>query len=231
MKLTLYNYWQFLKKPRLLKMSKDKNELVKDLVWLFVLDYLFAALVIGVHGIFLHYKLVKEYENFDFFKEFGFWLSLLFAGVAAPLIEESIFRWQLTKRLLSIYFVFISVGLVAASFVPNDHFKFIIFIVSIVVAIVIHLMISRLNGRAALKTWRKYYIYIFYFTAIIFGYVHYTNIKGLTPSDPVIIFYILSQIFTGLSLGYLRVKYGLKYAILFHACFNIIAITLAWLLK
>jgi hypothetical protein len=102
---------------------------------------------------------------------------------------------------------------------------------ALLLAMLFHAGVGKLDRRKAILIWRRYYVFLFYFTAIIFGYVHYTNIKGLTPADPVFIFYIISQIFTGISLGYLRVKYGLVYSILFHAGFNFIAITLAWFLK
>jgi hypothetical protein len=68
--------------------------------------------------------------------------------------------------------------------------------------------------------------YLFYYSAIIFGLIHLTNIKGLTLSDPAFIIFVISQAFAGLSLGYLRVKYGLVYAIVLHGFLNFIMITL-----
>lgn len=231
MKKALYDYWNFLKKPRLLKVDKNRESLIPDFSTLLILDFLFAGFVVSFHSVLIHYKLVKEYEEFDFFKEFGFWGSLLLAGIAAPLIEECIFRWQLRKRLLSIYFVATSSALLFASFTKNDYIKFFICISSLVFAILIHVLVSKIKKRKAIIMWKRYYVFLFYFTAIIFGYIHYTNIKGLTPGDPSVVFYVISQMFAGLSLGYLCVKYGLRYSMLFHACFNLIAIVLAWFLK
>ncbi|WP_317172487.1 type II CAAX prenyl endopeptidase Rce1 family protein [Pedobacter foliorum] len=81
-----------------------------------------------------------------------------------------------------------------------------------------------------MKAFRTYYVFLFYYTAILFGYIHIANTKELTMADPSFVLYIGSQIFGGLSMGYLRVKYGLKYGILLHAAFNFIAVPLALLL-
>jgi hypothetical protein len=82
----------------------------------------------------------------------------------------------------------------------------------------------------AVKLFRGYYVFLFYYTAVIFGYVHISNIKGLTIADLSFVLYISSQLFGGLTMGYIRLKYGLGYSMLFHGCFNAIAIPIAWAL-
>ncbi|WP_420712341.1 type II CAAX prenyl endopeptidase Rce1 family protein [Pedobacter sp. SL55] len=79
----------------------------------------------------------------------------------------------------------------------------------------------------SIRAWKKNYPFLFYYTAIVFGLIHLSNYKDLTVSDPSFVLYIASQTFGGLSLGYLRIKYGLTYSILFHAFFNLIVFSLA----
>ncbi|WP_403001974.1 CPBP family glutamic-type intramembrane protease [Pedobacter suwonensis] len=73
---------------------------------------------------------------------------------------------------------------------------------------------------------RQSFGYLFYYSAIIFGLIHLTNIKDLTLSDPVFIIFVISQFFSGLSMGYMRIKYGLINSILLHSIFNFIMILL-----
>lgn len=226
---SLSAYWQYLKYPRLLVLSKDKNMLWKDFLWLLILDIAFATLIGIVYYSLLHFKLIKEYEEFDIFK-YGFPLAMLLGAVIAPLTEELVFRWQLRKPKLSLLFVLISVGIVTWTFVKNDYALFFIGLGLLVIGLFAVFLMDKLNRLRRVKVFRTYYVFLFYYTAILFGYIHITNIKGLTLADPSFILYIISQIFGGLSMGYLRVKYGLKYSILLHATFNTIAIPLAWLI-
>ena len=230
MKATLLAYWQFLKYPHLLRISSSKKDLKNDFIALLILDFLFATLVMGIFYTLLSLKLIREYEEADMF-EWGLPVALLLGGVLAPVIEECIFRWQLGKPGLSIYFVMLSLIFSMFWFTENDYVLFCGAVILLVVALVFHALMNRLSGRRASRAWRRYFIFLFYFTAIIFGLVHITNAKGLTFADPSFLLYVSSQIFGGLSMGYIRLKYGLPYSMLFHTCFNLIAIPIAWLLR
>ena len=227
---SLSAYLQYLKSPRLLVLSKDKKMLWKDLLWLLVLDIAFATLIGVIYYTLLHFKLIREYEEFDIFK-YGFLLAMFFGVVFAPISEELLFRWQLRKPKWSILFVLISLEVVAWTFTKNDYALFFTAIGLLLIGLTTVLVMSKLNRLKKVKVFRTYYVFLFYYTAILFGYVHITNAKGLTLADPTFIFYIGSQIFGGLTMGYLRVKYGLKYGILLHATFNLIAVPLAWLVS
>jgi hypothetical protein len=201
----------------------------RDLLWLLVLDIAFTTLIGIIYYSLLHFKLIREYEEFDLFK-YGFPLAMFFGVVFAPLSEELLFRWQLRKPKWSILFVLISIEIIAWTVVKNDYILFFIGLGLLVIGLVAVMVMDKLERLRKVKVFRRYYVFLFYYTAILFGYIHITNAKGLTLADPSFIFYIGSQIFGGLSMGYLRVKYGLKYGILLHAAFNFIAVPLAWLI-
>jgi membrane protease YdiL (CAAX protease family) len=217
---SLSSYWQFLKHPKLLKFSKNKLQLRNDFITLLILDFIIAFLVMGTLNILLHYKLIKEYPLIDLTKRFGLLTAGFLICVAAPLLEEGIFRYQLRKRTLSIYFLTISLACIAISNTANDYLKIAIFISLFIIAVLCNTRFRSMPKVKSYLLWQKLYGWFFYLTAVIFAYVHLSNTKGLTVADPSFILYILAQLVIGLSLGYLRIKYGLIYAILFHASYN-----------
>ncbi|MGY4386292.1 hypothetical protein ACVWYN_003343 [Pedobacter sp. UYP24] len=225
---TLSTYWQFLKHPSLLKQSQNKKMLWQDMLWLFLLDIVFASLIVFAGYTLQKFKLIRQYESVDIFKH-GFAWALLLGIILAPLSEEFLFRWQLRNPKYSTWFVAISSVIIATSSTKSDFAKFFIIIGFIVAAIVISSIVGNLKRHKSIVLFRAYYVFLFYYTAIVFGYIHISNIKGLTMTDPSFILYIGSQIFGGLSLGYIRIKYGLKYSILLHACINAFILPIAWL--
>jgi membrane protease YdiL (CAAX protease family) len=72
------------------------------------------------------------------------------------------------------------------------------------------------------KLWYKKYGYIFYFSAILFGFVHIFNFdsdKNLLLLFPII---TAPQIFAGLFAGYLRVRFNLIWGFFLHAIHNLV---------
>ena len=90
-------------------------------------------------------------------------------------------------------------------------------------AIALHWFLKSDGGSLTQQSWQKGFGFVFYYTGALFGYIHIANINGLTVVDPYFILFIAPQIMFGIALGYLRIKYGLAYSILFHACYNLIA--------
>jgi hypothetical protein len=73
------------------------------------------------------------------------------------------------------------------------------------------------------KAW-KYFGIIFYFTAIVFGMLHFLNYEYNHSHLLFAPFIVMSQIWGGLVLGYIRIKYGFWYGFLNHALFNFFCI-------
>lgn len=222
---TFSAYWQFLKKPQLLKLATDKTKVWKDMFWLLVLHFAFAILINLIHYLLLKFKLIVSYESFDLF-QFGFILAMVLGAVAVPLAEEVLFRWQLRKPKVSLWFILLSLGCLISSFTGNKYVGLAIFTCLFVIGLMIHSRVEKWSRMKTILVFRKYYVFLFYYTAIIFGYIHISNMKRLTLADPSFIIYISSQILGGLGLGYIRVKYGLVYSILMHAAFNGVLILL-----
>ena len=63
---------------------------------------------------------------------------------------------------------------------------------------------------------------VYYLSAISFGLLHIGNIK-MTRDSPLSFVLVLPQIYGGLILGYLRLKFGIAESILVHMLNNTIA--------
>ena len=227
---TLSDYRRFLKKPQLLRLSNNRKTLLNDVFWLILLDFVFIGLLMLIYTSLKKSKVIVNYEEYDIF-EHGFAWAMVLGIILAPLFEELIFRWQLRKPKLSVWFVVISAGSLVCSSTSDDYLRFFAIIFFIGLGLSAFVVFEKSNRLNAIRRFRQYYVFLFYYTAIIFGYVHLSNFKGLTLSDPSFIIYISSQIFGGLSMGYIRVKYGLLYSMLMHGCINAILIPIAWLMK
>lgn len=227
MKKSLVLFYHFLKKPSFLKKQKDKKVLAKDFAALFLLDLFFAVLLVGLFYILLHFNIIREQESADLLKEYGILGTLVIACIFAPIFEELFFRWHLRDLHGSIYFAFLSASGLIASQITGSLLQFSIVIAALIIAAFTISFLSKKGKLYSLRIWRKSYPYLFYYTAIIFGLIHLSNFKDLTITDPTFLIYIASQTFGGLSLGYIRIKYGLGYSMLFHACFNLVAFSLA----
>lgn len=124
-------------------------------------------------------------------------LALFSAVIIAPLIEELIFRTYLVKKYSPIK----------------------------ILSIISHFFMLKNKDLAyniLSSYWEKYYKYIIYFSAFIFGLVHITNYDintNLLLFSPLV---ISPQIYIGLCLAYLRVKFGLIWAMAYHSFYNFI---------
>jgi membrane protease YdiL (CAAX protease family) len=73
-----------------------------------------------------------------------------------------------------------------------------------------------------LKFIAKFFKYNFYITALIFGLSHIHNYNQPFQYGWGILLLVLPQLFIGVVLGYVRMRFGLKNAIILHAAYNFI---------
>jgi len=147
--------------------TSDKLKIVGKVLMLSIAVSFLLAIVIGMLSKFGVFD-IDEHASNKLFEKYSPLVVIFLVTVAAPIIEELIFRAPIT--------------------------------------------LFRKN--------QKQFKYVFYAFALVFGFVHITNYE-LTPSvllfSPIL---VSPQICLGLFLGYLRVRLGLIYSILFHMTFN-----------
>ncbi|WP_275314814.1 CPBP family intramembrane glutamic endopeptidase [Tenacibaculum bernardetii] len=67
---------------------------------------------------------------------------------------------------------------------------------------------------------KKYFKIVFYAFALIFGFIHLSNF-GITTNVLILApILVAPQIILGGYLGFIRVRFGLIWSILLHACYN-----------
>lgn len=79
--------------------------------------------------------------------------------------------------------------------------------------------------------WQRNFKIIFYLVAILFGLIHSLNFENEWNWLFILLLpiMVLSQSVTGLFLGYIRLRLGFIWAVIFHACFNFVLITVPYL--
>jgi len=152
--------------------------------------------------------------------------NILYILILAPIFEELMFRLPLKFNrlnlliaILTFYFSFyLSYNHFLESFWGLQLLKTILIVV-LCWFIVFH--VFKISFYKSVST--KYFGLLFYILAIIFGLLHITNFIEYVPNN--LIFYspifAFHQIISGLFLGYIRVKKGLIWSIILHACFNL----------
>ncbi len=96
--------------------------------------------------------------------------------------------------------------------------KPIIFVLVVVIAPIVEEVFFRAPLTAFKNTTR--FSYVFYAFAIVFGSVHITNFEISTSVLLLAPLLVAPQIILGCYLGFIRVRFGLLWSILLHACYN-----------
>ncbi|MDO3695059.1 CPBP family intramembrane metalloprotease [Wenyingzhuangia sp. chi5] len=192
----------FLKKP------VDKpdnnttlNEKILKLFLILILDLVISTIIILLLSILEKYGLFST-ENYklELLKSMSKSEVIILCIIVIPIIEELIFRLYL--RYKNNYLLRL---LVSLFYITGRNRK--------------NLIEKRIK-----KIWYSKYGYIFYFSAILFGFVHILNYdlnKNLLIFMPII---TLPQIFVGILAGYLRVRFNLIWGYLLHAIHNLVCV-------
>ena len=206
--LTLLDLWYFIKKPVELKQVRIPLKVkIGTCLALFIIQIPpllgLSALLSGLEVLGLWEDDMHRLQKI--FKEMKPGLIFFSAVIIAPFLEEIMFRLILKFR--SNFLILWPLQLLILLQVDNK----------------INLLKTIRNF------WNKFYGWIFYLISIAFGLIHILNF------EPSLNIYLLSpvlvapQIVIGINLGYLRIRFGLIWSILFHAFYNGILLSIAFL--
>ncbi|MDA7854661.1 CPBP family intramembrane metalloprotease [Cyclobacteriaceae bacterium] len=206
--MTFHALWRFIKKP--VELSEDKASLqlkIGTCGALFLIQIppllVLMALVGGLEQLGLWDEDMHSLQKI--FQEMEPVLIFFFAVIMAPLLEEVMFR--LILRFRSNFLILWSIH----------------------IGVALHLGQKRSLLKTARKVWDKFYGRVFYLMTMAFGLMHIMNF------EPSLNIYLLApilvapQILIGINLGYLRVRFGLIWSILFHAFYNGVLMSIALL--
>ncbi len=145
--------------------------------------------------------------------------------LAAPVIEEMLFRGWLTGRWRALWLLACTLGLVAAiafgmtGLAPEQLG---LLLLALLVAGLVGWIVLRKRG--APGWFGAAFPAIFYLSALVFGLVHITNYPQVSLLALPL---VLPQTWSGLLLGYMRMRIGLVASMLTHGTANAVALSLA----
>ncbi|WP_422080355.1 CPBP family intramembrane glutamic endopeptidase [Ulvibacterium sp.] len=163
--------------------------------------------------VFLKNPVYRTDENRDFNYRFGIFLRLL--GVS--LVLSFVLGWAIG----AIQVIF---DLDFGKHAVDDFIERYSFLWVLLGAVVVAPIVEELIFRAPLSLFRKNkrFPLFFYAFTLIFGFYHITNFEMHSTTlllSPVL---VAPQLVAGTILGYIRVRFGLLWAIMLHACYNLI---------
>jgi membrane protease YdiL (CAAX protease family) len=140
--------------------------------------------------------------------------------LAAPVIEETVFRGWLAGRPRALWLLGGLAALALAAMLLADGTPLRLAVVGLVL-LAMPLGWYLLRKRAAPGWFGRFFPVIFWGTALVFGLVHLSNY----PSPGLLALpLILPQVWAGLVFGFMRMRLGLAAAMLAHAGANALAV-------
>ncbi|HQG72456.1 MAG: CPBP family glutamic-type intramembrane protease [Tenuifilum sp.] len=208
------HFIEFLKKPYIVN---KQNKIDWKYFFTLLFSYYLILLPVGVFIKIINsiFNITQKQVNLELFPK------IVLALFIVPIIEELLFRLILiiNKRNL---IIFSSITLILSTYnllKSNYYFSIILFTLSILAV----LFLSRSFEIRSIIT--KYYSIYFYAIAIIFGLMHFKNYNGIDGFLYLWIpFLVFPQILMGAFFGYIRIKFGIIYSIIFHMIINLFAI-------
>lgn len=150
------------------------------------------------------------------------YLQIFFlAVIVAPIFEEFIFRYYLTKPYVLIYgVVLLAIALIFYGR-SEDYISLSVAVFSVLLLTGILLFIIFNPGvyDKFVAFYRLQFAYVFYLSAVIFAFIHIFNFNAVMPwyYTPVL---VLPQFIIGLFLAYVRIRNSIYHSILIHALNN-----------
>jgi membrane protease YdiL (CAAX protease family) len=155
------------------------------------------------------------------FEELAFRLAIIYQNKISFSIGIGFFFSFMVSILLNFYNLF---GLYYyLSFLPTIPYLENV-ILAIPATLITYLILS--NKKIESKTQnfiKKYHIHIFWFFTIVFALIHSLNFLSIKEILFLIPLLVLPQFLLGYSLGFVRVKLGIIFSIIFHALNNFVA--------
>jgi len=208
----------FVRRPVLpAKATGPRAAALRATLWLFALDLLLMALVV------VPLALIERFgpdmpENVLKGIDLGpLWLAVIV--VAAPLIEELLFRGWLSGRPGHVTAIVALVAGIALTVLSGPTAYPILALGSIGIATLLAVGLAFwLRGRPPFPYFSRHFAWFYGLSTLLFALVHLTNYTG--GNAAYVLPLVIPQLAAGLVLGYARVSYGLWSSMLLHMMHN-----------
>ena len=225
---TATDLFSFLKKPT----DSPETDMptkgkVRELFNLLIINVLLSTALVGISELIM----LLGWINYDghavteMLRKFPIWGGLVIVVLIGPFLEELVFRTGLKFRrgyfpVLLFILLFVTC-IVAFKMMPLLWALGVLFVLAMLM--IVYLIKAYAIGEFLERLWPRIYGAVFYSVAVIFGLIHifnYTNFNYASLALILIPVLVAPQIFAGLSLGYIRVKYGFFWGFFLHAAHN-----------
>jgi Type II CAAX prenyl endopeptidase Rce1-like len=221
------DFISFLKNPNFVNQIKigSISSFLK-LVWSSLFIILLISIIISliISAPLSYFKLLPSLKDVSLGPS-----SILKISLFVPVVEELIFRLPLRANKIT---VASSLGLLLFLIFKNINFYL---AVSLLILLIGYLLLKIKSGSASINlvdsSLSKYFFWVFYFQAVIFGILHLTNFNLNFKYFYLFPFFIITYILTGCIWGYIRVKYtlGIYACIVTHIILNSIYCFLSYI--
>lgn len=133
-----------------------------------------------------------------------------------PLIEELIFRLPLNLKINNIFISILGLNLLTI------YFNILLTILFYLIIFYLFIKKRQVFSKISLLI-KKKYGYYYYFLCLLFSFLHIFNFYDSIPIKLhlVLPFYVMPQFLFALFSGYLRLRNGFLFSLLFHYLFNL----------
>lgn len=226
-------FFSYLKKPQYINKSDDKKLRLKfwdmfrllsaTLIIALILGFIitFALLAVGYDTSGGHELSDPEWQN-------PFYL-FFFGVIFAPFVEEMAFRMGLkfspfrlsfSLALLS-YFLYPTFFNLIGIELTEEISTFMPLLLLLIVGLIFGFILRLINEKKPVEIfYRKYFFIIFYSSAVLFAAVHLTNYSGFNQIWFLAPLLVSPQFIGGLTMGFVRVNFGLQWSIFQHMLWN-----------
>lgn len=232
--VTVKDLWQFLKRP----VHLPAQHLTPAQIWRPFLQLCLLKLLVAISLGYMAIGILKlagfntdfEHAVVKMLKEYPFAVAFLLVAVVGPVIEEVMFRYPLRYTKVRFMLLFGILSLCCIPFIM-EPFKNSplpgLGLVLIFPALAICFLLYESWQVAVQQWWHRSFAFIFYSTSVVFSLIHIFNFEN--PEIPLAWLWllVLPQLSGGLMWGYIRMKYGLKWAMAGHGLSNAVLVILS----
>ena len=207
-------FFSFLRNPTYNETVEKFN--LKNFLSLFFL-YFIISIPVGAILLFLFNALNFDHKAMNL----SIHEKIIYGILISPVIEEFLFRLILVFNKKNLIILINTVAILLIIFIiKGDIIKEALFLFLLIIFLTIYL-----NTDKCSHFFRNYFKSFFFLIAALFALLHLFNFMGISESNLIFMpLFVIPQFVLGLVLGYIRITYGLLYAILFHLLVNCVVI-------
>ena len=208
----------FIVNPSLDKAYKKAN------VWVFILIitsvFIFDIFFVLGISLFEFENINTSTDGLEFYK--NKWFLYLIPCLLVPVVEELSCRLFLKKSLINSYISLSLITFILILLFQNRKIYTLDWYVLNTLVFSFVIWTSLFSFKKYLANIKIADRTIFYASAVLFSLLHLSNYSFQINESPKYLFLIISQFFSGLLYGYIRITNGMIYSILSHSIHNTI---------